>query len=157
MGCSTYAHGSVSSAAPVFMLCLPSLALQVGPVAVKSWCQVFFFFSSLLMEGSYSQTGPVNVCYRLRKAKWLMRWRRRERQRRKRRKTERKKDTEQGMKWKIKERKERQRQLRQKSIETYKLDPLHPTGCVSLSTLHLSFTWACVCVCVCVVHYEVTN
>ncbi|TMS22671.1 Receptor expression-enhancing protein 3 [Larimichthys crocea] len=36
VGCSTYAHGSVSSAAPVFMLCLPSLALQVGPVAVKS-------------------------------------------------------------------------------------------------------------------------
>lgn len=24
------------------------------------------------MEGSYSQTGPVNVCYCLRKAKWLL-------------------------------------------------------------------------------------
>lgn len=24
------------------------------------------------MEGSYSQSGPVNVCYRLRKAKWLL-------------------------------------------------------------------------------------
>lgn len=24
------------------------------------------------MEDSYSQSGPVNVCYRLRKAKWLL-------------------------------------------------------------------------------------
>lgn len=30
------------------------------------------FFPSVLMEGSYSQTGPVNVCYCLRKAKWLL-------------------------------------------------------------------------------------
>lgn len=29
-------------------------------------------FFSLLMEGSYSQMGPVNVCYCLRKAKWLL-------------------------------------------------------------------------------------
>lgn len=45
-----------------------------GPSGCKELMSgVFSFFSlSLLMEGSYSQTGPVNVCYCLRKAKWLL-------------------------------------------------------------------------------------
>lgn len=32
----------------------------------------WFVFLSLLMEGSYSQTEPVNVSFRLGKAKWLL-------------------------------------------------------------------------------------
>lgn len=69
---------SVSTAA---QLCLHALSIKLSITSGPSGCKElmsgvlffsFFFFFSLLMEGSYSQTGLVNVCYCLRKAKWLL-------------------------------------------------------------------------------------
>lgn len=68
-------YNSVSTSAH---LCLhaQSTRLSVSTVSsVSNSCKELmsgFFSPSVLMEGSYSQTGPVNVCYCLRKAKWLL-------------------------------------------------------------------------------------
>lgn len=62
------------SASTAAQFCLHALSTRFGITSGPSGCKELMsgVFSSLLMEGSYSQTEPVNVCYCLRKAKWLL-------------------------------------------------------------------------------------